>query len=173
MCILQLCGDRFQQVICGNISLKILLSQFFCVMHTNIADHRLYSVCCLKCQLSFVVCWFLSAAVILICCNSDMAAVAPLCNCVAWQWCPVYGIYWYILCVCWGKWVMCYLDNQAIVSAGLMFAHGTISIKIKWMLALSIIKMNVGVKCSRHCSVNHIFKIPEFISPWNLLSTLI
>jgi hypothetical protein len=60
---------------------------------------------------------------------------------------------------------MCYLDNQAIVSAGLMFAHGTISIKIKWMLALSIIKMNVGVKCSRHCSVNHIFKIPEFISP--------
>jgi hypothetical protein len=60
---------------------------------------------------------------------------------------------------------MCLLDNQTIVSACLMFARGTISIKIKWMLALFIIKMNVGSKCSRHCLVNLIFKTSEFISP--------
>ena len=68
---------------------------------------------------------------------------------------------------------MCLLDNKTIVFACLMFAHSTISIRIKWMLALFIIKMNAGGKCSRHCLVNHIFKTPEFISPWNPLSTLI
>jgi len=60
---------------------------------------------------------------------------------------------------------VCLLGNQTIAFACLMFAHGNISIKIKWMLALLIIKMNVGRKCSRHCLVNHIFKTSEFISP--------
>jgi len=60
---------------------------------------------------------------------------------------------------------MCLPDNQTIVFACLMFAYGTISIKIKWMLALFIIKMNVGGQCNRHCLVNHIFKTSEFISP--------
>jgi len=59
---------------------------------------------------------------------------------------------------------MCLLDNQTIVFACLMFAHGTISIKIKWMVALFIIKMNVGVNCSRYCLVNHIFKTSELIA---------
>ena len=44
---------------------------------------------------------------------------------------------------------MCLLDNQTIVFACLMFAHGTIYIKIKWMVALFIIKMNVGGNYSR------------------------
>jgi hypothetical protein len=56
------------------------------------------------------------------------------------------------------------LDNQTIVLACLMFAYGTISIKIKWMRALFIIKLNVGRMCNRHCLVNHIFKTSEFVS---------
>jgi hypothetical protein len=93
-----------------------------------------------------------------------MAAVAPLCNCVAWQWCLVLGIYLVCIVRLLRTGVMCLLDNQTTVCACFMY-HGTISIKIKWMLTLFIIKMNVGGKCSKHCLVNHIFKTPELISP--------
>jgi hypothetical protein len=103
------------------------------------------------------------------CCTSDMAAVAALCNCEAWEWCQVHSSsLTYSACVYETKLLMYLPDSQAVMSAHLVFAHDNISIKSKWMLVLSIAVMNLGGKCGRHCLVNPIFKTSEFIYLWNL-----
>jgi hypothetical protein len=67
-------------------------------------------------------------------------------------------------CVCEAVCGMFLLDSHAIMSAFLVSAHSTSSIKTEWMLALSITITDSGARYGRNYWVNHVLKTPEIIS---------